>query len=398
MIQRKQRRARHAAWTVQDVAGGAVGVTRPAFFPFFSTLLVMSIACAPSQVLNWKPLAPLPDATGFAGSFAGVSGEALIVAGGANFPGAMPWEGGRKVWHDSIFVLPRADGQWLSGFKLPRPAAYGVSITTSDGVLCAGGSDAREHFHDVFLLRWANGRIQSEPLPPLPRPMANGCGALLGRTVYLAGGTEKPDATNALRVFWALDLSELRPRWRELEPWPGPARMLAVAGGGAASRLSPAGIDESETGATPVMRGKDAFFLFSGVDLSGDANGRPVRRYLKDAYRFAPGKGWNRIADLPRAVVAAPSPAVEHHGRLLVFSGDDGELVNFEPKSAHPGFPKSVLAYDPRANKWTSLAESPLSRATAPVVKWQDMAVIPSGEARPGVRSPEVWAVHPAVR
>jgi N-acetylneuraminic acid mutarotase len=119
---------------------------------------------------------------------------------------------------------------------------------------------------------------------------------------------------------------------------------------------------------------------------------------LKDAYCFAPGKGWIRVADLPRAAVAAPSPAIELNGKLLIVSGDDGELVNFEPKSAHPGFPKSVLAYDPRTDQWTRLGESPLSRATVPVVKWQDMFVIPSGEARPGVRSPQVWTFHSAGR
>jgi N-acetylneuraminic acid mutarotase len=132
--------------------------------------------------------------------------------------------------------------------------------------------------------------------------------------------------------------------------------------------------------------------------LSSDANGRPVRRYLKDAYGFTPGRGWIRVADLPRAAVAAPSPAIELNGKLLIISGDDGELVNFEPKSDHPGFPKSVLAYDPLADRWTRLGESPLSRATVPVVTWQDMTVIPSGEVRPGVRSPEVWTFQPAGR
>ena len=78
---------------------------------------------------------------------------------------------------------------------------------------------------------------------------------------------------------------------------------------------------------------------------------------------------------------------------MLIVSGDDGGLVNFEPKPAHPGFPKDVLAYDPRANKWTSLGDSPLSRATVPVAEWQNMAVIPNGEARPGYRTPEVWGL-----
>src|SRR5262245_23532811 len=35
---------------------------------------------------TWTQLPPLPDREGFAGAFAGVTGGALIVAGGANFP------------------------------------------------------------------------------------------------------------------------------------------------------------------------------------------------------------------------------------------------------------------------------------------------------------------------
>src|SRR5437899_785783 len=37
--------------------------------------------------LRWGKLPPLPDPEGFAAPFAGVSGGALIVAGGANIPG-----------------------------------------------------------------------------------------------------------------------------------------------------------------------------------------------------------------------------------------------------------------------------------------------------------------------
>jgi N-acetylneuraminic acid mutarotase len=200
--------------------------------------------------------------------------------------------------------------------------------------------------------------------------MANGSGALVGRVLYVAGGTETPDSTNALKTFWSLELDATKPQWSQLDPWPGRGRMLAVAGG---------------------LNG--SFYLFSGVELSGDRAGKPVRHYLKDAYRFSPGAGWSRIADLPRPAVAAPSPAIPRGGELLIVSGDDGELVSFEPKSAHPGFPPDILAYDPAANKWTRLEASPLSRATAPVVLWNGSAVIVSGEARPGRRTPEVWAL-----
>jgi len=52
-----------------------------------------------------RELPPLPDPRGVAGVFAGVSGNALLVAGGANFPGQPPWEGGQKKWNNEVYVL-----------------------------------------------------------------------------------------------------------------------------------------------------------------------------------------------------------------------------------------------------------------------------------------------------
>jgi N-acetylneuraminic acid mutarotase len=337
----------------------------------FGSFCLCVHAHASDPQLNWRKLPPLSDRIGFAGMFAGVSGDALLVAGGANFPDAMPWDGGKKVWHDSIYVLPKPDGQWIAGFKLPRALAYGVSVTTKDGVICAGGANADQHFADVFRLSWRKDKIATEQLPSLPRAVANACGAMVGRTLYVAGGIEKPDATNCLKTFWELDLSASHLHWRELTPWPGPDRMLAVAG------------------AT-----SDTFFLFSGTELTGDPQGKPVRRYLKDAYAFNRRTGWRQLADLPRPAVAAPSPAILFNRTLLIVSGDDGALVNFEPKSDHPGFPMDVLAYDTRSNQWTRFSDAPLSRATATAVLWRKSGVIPGGEPRPGRRTSEVWAVE----
>src|SRR6188474_1845861 len=79
------------------------------------------MACAASSSITWRQITPLPDPRGYAGMFAGVAGGKLIVAGGANFPDTMPWEGGKKVWYDTVFVLDRSDGQWRIAGKLPRP-------------------------------------------------------------------------------------------------------------------------------------------------------------------------------------------------------------------------------------------------------------------------------------
>lgn len=331
---------------------------------------------AADAALDWRQLPSIPDPIGVAGPFAGVSGDALIVAGGANFPDKMPWEGGRKVWHDTAFVLDKTNGVWRGSFKLPKPLGYGVSVTTRDGVLCIGGSDATQHVRDVFLLSWSRGELKHKKLAPLPEPLANSCGAVVGDAVYVAGGTASPDATNALKNFWSLDLKKRGAKWKQLESWPGPARMLATAA---------------------VLKG--SFFVVGGTDLYPDASGKPTRTYLKDAYQFTPGKGWKRIADMPNPVVAPPTPAPQINGtQFLIVGGDDGSLANFEPKSHHPGFPKRILSYDARSNAWSVVGEAPASRATLPTTLWHGLYVIPSGEARPGVRSPEVWAVRSVAR
>jgi N-acetylneuraminic acid mutarotase len=329
------------------------------------------------QQTAWTHLPPLPDREGFAAMFAGLSvdhgGEILLAAGGANFPDKKPWEGGKKVWHDTIFVLEKPDGAWKVAGKLPRPLGYGVSVTHGGGLVCVGGSDAERHYADAFTMGWGKAAPRFNQLPSLPRPVANACGAFVGRTLFIAGGTEKPDSTNALNTFYALEFPVGGPRvWRELPPWPGPPRMLAVA----------ASLDGS-------------FYLASGADVSAGQDGKPLRTYLRDAYRFTPGKGWKRIADLPRAAVAAPSPApTPGANQFLILGGDDGAQVN-TPPAEHKGFPKTILAYDTLRDMWKLAGEVPASRVTVPTVQWHGAWLVVSGEQKPGIRSPEVWRLSP---
>jgi N-acetylneuraminic acid mutarotase len=302
---------------------------------FWPGLLAAQEKTAPKpHGLNWSRLPDLPDKLGVAWPFAGVSEGTLLVAGGANFPNGFPWEGGRKVWHDTVYALSAPDSTWKVAGKLPRPLGYGVSATTPRGIVCAGGGDAERNHRDVFLLQWINGALQTSPLPPLPRTCANGCGAVIGDTLYVAGGEETPGATSALHTFWSLDLADARAQWQELPPWPGPERMLA---------------------ASSVQA--DAFFLIGGVSLSADANGKPKRTYLRDGYRFDPKKKtWQRIADLPHPVAAAPSPAPAiGQSHVLLLGGDDGSKAGFEPMKEHQGFAGRVLAYHTITDTWCEM-------------------------------------------
>jgi len=327
---------------------------------------------AASSALQWQQLPPLPDPLGVAGPFAGVSGGALLVAGGANFPDRMPWEGGKKVWHDTVFVLEQPSGRWENAGKLPRPLGYGVSVSHADAVICIGGSDLARHYADAFRLRWRRGGLIIEPLPPLPIPLANMSGALVSNTVYLAGGTESPGEQRAIHRFFALDLDMRQPAWRELEPVPGRPRLLATA-----------------------ATHQNAFYLFGGAALEPNAEGKVARVHLREALRYRPGHGWMRLADLPKPSVGAPSPAPVVDGRVWLLAGDDGSHASVGPVEGHPGFAKTILAYDPTLDRWGEAGEVPAPRATAPCVEWRGRFVVPGGEVRPGVRSPEVWSSKP---
>ncbi|MEK7951458.1 hypothetical protein [Luteolibacter soli] len=318
-------------------------------------------------------LPPVPDAIGFAGAFAGVHEGQLIAGGGANFPdGTMPWDGGKKVWHDRLFALDlkEAGAAWREVGKLPVANGYGVSLTVPEGVLVIGGGDAKENFREVRLLTLVDGRPAFRELAGLPVPLAQMVGAVTGRRVHVCGGIEKPDATAASNGHWMLDLDAMDRGWQTMPSLPGEGRILATA----------AGIG-------------DAFFIAGGCSLAADATGKPVRTYLREAWKFDEGK-WQRIADLPRGSVAAATPAPVRGDAFFVVSGDDGTHVG--PPKEHRGFSREVLRYDVPANEWSVAEQLDVpAPVTLPAVPWRDGFILFNGEVKPGVRTPQVLYFTP---
>ncbi len=330
------------------------------------TLLLFALGAPVARAAEWERLPPIPNAHGVAGPFAGTSGGALLVAGGANFPDKKPWEGGTKVWHDAAFVLEQPGGAWKAAGKLPRALGYGVSATHRGALVCAGGSDSRRHRAECFRLEWRAGKLHTSDLPNLPRPVANGCGALVGDTLFVFGGQEEPDSAEASAAAFRIDLSAREPKWDAVPGFPGRGRVLAVA---------------AAHGGT--------FYVVGGAALV-----KGKREYLRDAYGYSPKDGWKRLADLPHALAAAPSPAPAHATGFDVLGGDDGSQVGAPPEK-HAGFRKDVLRYDTKTDKWAARGELAAPRVTVPCVEWNGAIAVPSGEVRPGVRSPDVWHAKP---
>jgi solute:Na+ symporter, SSS family len=340
-------------------------------FPRLALLaFLVGVASLPGRE-TWSELPALPDPWGYAGVYAGVVNGALVVAGGANFPEGMPWEGGLKQWHRDVYMLDAPTGEWRRAGDLPQELGYGGTAVLGDSLLLIGGSDADRHHASVWRLRVHGADLAYERMPDLPAAVANFAMVQMGPMVYILGGAQTPDGDTAEPIFWALNTARPNLTWEVLEPWPGPGRIFPVAG---------------------VQDG--ALYVMSGAELYRGEGGNVQRRYLRDAYRYRPGSGWSRIADLPRAAVAAPTPAPAlGQSTLLVMGGDDGSHVGFSPMSEHPGFPRDVLAYHTLTDTWREAGAMPASHVTTPVVTWRGTYVIPSGEIRPGVRSPAVLAL-----
>ncbi len=317
--------------------------------------------------LTWQTLPDLLQP--LSGQFAGVSNGALLVAGGTNFPVPL-FSGGQKVWYDTVYALEPGQSQWRVAGKLEHPLAYGGSITTDDGLICLGGSDSARHYAEVFRLRYRGGKLEKTPLPDLPQPCAMLGAAKLGNTIYVAGGQLAPDSVSAMNTFWALDLSKPDAGWQQLESWPSFGRILPV-----------------------VVAQNGVVLVGSGAELTPDGEGKTTRRYLNDWYAYQPGKGWRRIADAPRPMVAAPALAFGQ-SHALVLGGDDGANAARvqELKDAHPGFSREAWLYHTITNTWAKAGEYPAGFVTSTAVLWQNKIVVPGGETRPGQRSANVVA------
>lgn len=383
---------------------------------FFATLFALdnSQAQPPSSPsLKWTQAPSHPNPVGLASPFAGFIQGKLIVAGGANFPNQKPWTGGTKVWHDAITMLDlnnqsttQADSNsptdWSVIASLPKPLAYGISASFADGLICIGGSDAHRHYAEAFFLTELNSSWVCLPLPPLPSPLANACGTIVGDALFVFGGLEHPDAPKCLNGGWKLKLQQsmfdklklaantAQPipndwQWEPLPSLPGAGRMLSTA-----------------------ASFEDRFWVLGGVELVAGEDGKPSRRYLNECWSLriedsAQGTtqaSWERELDLPVPLAASPSPALTSRNGLWVLGGDDGSQVGQKP-SVHRGF--SQRAYHlPPANTHTSQNDRNWQvheraviapRVTVPTVMVGNEYWILSGEQRPGIRSPEVWRV-----
>ena len=327
------------------------------------------------EAITWEELPDLPNTIGLGGAFAGVSNGALIVAGGTNFPHKPASEGGSKVWYDAIYVLTPENKkkEWLTGFKLNHPLAYGASVSTGDSLILIGGSDAESYYDGVTKLTWnpEAQKIDQVALPKLPQPLSLGDAAKIGDTLYIAGGQVGGRSENLSPVFWSLDLDDKDAIWEVLDPWEGPARRKAIF--------------------TAQNEGNETYlYIFGGETLMNMGDGRVQTKHLTDGYRYSPRfKHWERITDAPHPVTAAPVLAYGQ-SHILIFGGATGEFIDRRLYDDHPGISPNLLVYHTITDTWLRKDKVPISVVFSEAVAWGGGITLTSGEIRPGGRTPKV--------
>lgn len=325
------------------------------------------------EKIEWDNSLTLPDLNGkpnigVAGAFSGIISDNLIIAGGANFPNATPWNGGNKTWWNTIYYIniTRPTSKWyISSESMPKVLAYGNSIELPTGLLCIGGCDSTQCYNDVFQIQLINGQIKIDTdWPALPVPLANATASLLEDKIYIAGGQTSMKNAEATKHFFVLDLNKRNVGWKELPSWPGEPRGYAV------STSQSDGFDK-------------CFYLFSGRNFKTDGS----MKILTDGYAFNPRlKSWKKLKQsFPVMAGNALSFGTNH----ILFLGGVPQLI--PGSDNHPGFDNTIRLYHTITQNLIKKEVVPYPiPVTTNVAQNNNSFFIGSGEIKPGIRTPHI--------
>ena len=335
-----------------------------------------------------------PKALGFAGPVAGVHNGMMIVAGGSNFPGSMPWLGGKKKYYDDAFVYSEKIKKLIlhkKTFKLSNAVAYAASCSTEWGIVYAGGENDKGISNKVWLLQWNKkaSAIVEKKLPSLPAALTNAAATVNENIIYIAGGETAAGASNN---FYSLDLNNVGVGWKQLPTLPKAVSHAVMV--------------------TQSNGHHNCLYLIAGRKK----NTASLSDFYSSVYQFdLKTNEWKEKRSLPYGLSAGTGMAAGTN-HILLFGGDKGETFHkteeliiaianekdeakkqqlnqqkIKLQATHPGFSKEVLLYNTIKDTWEKIGNIPFaSPVTTVAVKWKGDVVIPGGEIRAGVRTPNI--------
>lgn len=354
--------------------------------------------------IQWKKATTLPcydealKNKGLAGLYSGVHNGVMLVAGGTNFPDAMPWEGGIKKYYNRIYLLTKDGEKYtckLLADELPIAMAYGASISTGKGVICIGGENKKGALKNVLLLQWdsVNKKVLINVLPDLPVALTNLSASMIENDIYVVGGENEETVSSAV---FSIRIDAMRPVWKPCASLP-----LQVSHAVAVTQS-----DKKEK-CLYVIGGRTR--TVSGISVLHGT-----------VFCYHPSANtWTEIPTMPKyegisSLSAATGVAFGDH-EIVIAGGDNGKIfsriekLNVAIKKAtdhevkqqlleeklvllqhHEGFSKEVRLYNTVTGKWRLLEPLPYAPVTTVATKWNDTIFIAGGEIHPGIRTADI--------
>ena len=352
---------------------------------FLALMLLPLFAAAQSEIrfnnLTLNPITPLQvgGEQGVSAPFAGVHDGTLIVAGGCNFPDTPAAEGGSKKFYADIYTLElgKTDAKWLKIGHLPKPLAYGASVSTPDGMVCIGGTtDGKQSEQNVYLID-KNGTLNT--LPALPVGLDQMAAAYSEGKIYVAGGQ-----TNGQGSRKAFCFNTKEKKWSLLSDIPDEPRVQPCA-------------------AVQTAAVSSGFYLLGGFNPETKkvaANGICYDFKTETWRTTSPIQPYGEPSPVALVGAAAVSSGCGH---IVCIGGVNKEI--FESALAAPAadylthpaewyqFSKNLIVYQTVTDSWARLFDgNELARTGAAVVADKDALgrvhwYVINGEEKPGIRS-----------
>jgi len=344
---------------------------------------------------------------GVSAAYAAISHDKLLVAGGCNFPDKLGFEGGVKVYYDDIVMMDTTIlDKWTHVGKLPKPAAYGVSIRlSSNETLWIGGNTGKESLKNVYSVSLQrSGEPKLDALPVLPTAMDNFSGCAIENSIFVGGGNVNDKPSND---FYSIDIKN-DSTWKKLPPFPGIPRVQPVM----------AGIKNDEKNYVYLLGG-----FFGGDEIHSPEMAKDVFRYCVE------DRTWEKVGeqidpDTQKPFSLAGAVAMPIQNRYILCMGGvnydiflnaittqynihfNRLLTDEEKEQKNNAFSKTYMTqpiayykfnpecriFDTKTNQWQTIDVTPnAARAGATLVFENDTFYLVQGELKPGVRTPITW-------
>lgn len=292
------------------------------------------------------------------------------MAGGCNFPEVPAAEGGKKRYYRGIYAATLQEGtklNWKQVGLLPAPAAYGVSLTTDDGIICIGGNNEKESLCSVLKIKLINGKAVLENLPSLPVPMDNFTGSIREGRIDVYAGNE----------WFSLNLTALNEGWQKKESFP--SRRVQPVSGYCGEKFCVWG------GFSPKSVDQEAILHLDGIRMG-----------KKTARIKAPVVAGDKVF-----LGGAASVYLPEKGTVVIGGVNKDIFLNAlnHPTEDYMLHPAEWYRFNPhmllfRKGRWHLLGTSEhAARAGATLATCRNEIYIIGGELKPGIRVPMVSRV-----